>query len=76
MARGRPAKNPKPIVTVENIESCLDILAPLVDGPRPEYLSLFKRLERERAKLQDDENAMERVRRRIARKAGAETHVS
>ncbi len=57
-------KSREDILTIENVDRALDILAALIDGPRPNLLPAYIRLEQIRDDLLANDDAMSRVRAR------------
>lgn len=70
----RPADSPHPVdrrrygpgdrVTEADLERALDILARLIDGPRPQVLPLYLRLEAALEDMRANKDAMSRIRER------------
>ncbi|MBG6178305.1 hypothetical protein IWQ55_006163 [Labrenzia sp. EL_208] len=60
----QPEKSKEEILTLENVERALDILAELVAGPRPNLLPAFTRMEQIHADLLADDEARARARAR------------
>jgi hypothetical protein len=58
------------ILTLENVDAALDILDALVDGPRPNFLPAYERLEKIREQRLAKDGAMAWTRARNRERGG------